>query len=138
MRPAALLALPIALAACIPSNVVADADRAVTRPVAQLAWTEPVPAALAGLYESVDVRGEAAQAMQKVYYWFAASGDFTGAALVLVDGVPQFQTLVGRYRIAQDQLWLGADSEPVTLRAARGHVRFTSPEGDLVLRRVGD
>ena len=134
------VAFPLALSACIPSNVVAADDRAVTTTSADLAWTDPVPARLAGLYESVSIRGDAAAAMQKAYYWFAADGIFTGAALVRGDGesTPQFQTLGGTYRIAQDQLWLGEDSEPATLRAARGHVRLTSAEGDLVLRRVGD
>ncbi len=139
---ATLVAFPLALSACIPSNVVAADDRAVTSTTADLAWTDPVPPKLTGLYESVSIRGDAAAAMQKAYYWFAADGTFTGAALVLGGGdsanTPQFQTLGGTYRIAQDQLWLGEDSEPATLRAAHGHVRLTSAEGDLVLRRVGD
>jgi hypothetical protein len=137
-RRAVCLALLGPATGCIPSNVIAADARAVATPVANLEWTDPVPTSLGGLYESVDIRGEAAQALQKVYYWFSSGGEFTGAALVLVDGAPEFQTLRGRYRITPEGLVLGDDVPAMTLRAARGHLRLNSPDGDLILRRVGD
>lgn len=144
MRRGAVPALAAGLAAltlpsgCIPSNVVAEQDRAVVVPAAALRWEEPLPSALAGLYESVAITGEIAAAMLEVYYWFDAGGEFTGAALVLVDGSPRFQTLAGRYRIADGRIWLGEVEEPAALAAAAGHVRFSSGEGTLVLRLAGD
>jgi hypothetical protein len=126
------------LPACIPSNVVAEADRAVLTPTTQLQWNAPRPTALAGLYESVTITGDIAQAMWRVWYQFAADGAFSGAALVLADGQPQFQTLTGRYRIDGDRLQLGEDTEPAALAAAKDHLKLESAEGTIVLRKVGD
>jgi hypothetical protein len=123
---------------CVPSNVVAADERAVAMPSDKLAWDAALPAGLTGLYESVSIRGDAAQSLLKVYYWFAASGEFTGAALVLVDGVRQFQTLAGRYRIDAGSILLGDDSAPAALLAAKDHLRLTSADGEVTLRRVGD
>jgi hypothetical protein len=139
MRSAvALVAAGLLANGCIPSNVVAEQDRAVALPAAALAWDEPVPTALAGLYESVAITGDAAQAMVKVYYWFDGGGAFTGAALVREGAEPRFQTLSGRYRIAEGRIWLGEDTEPATLAAAKDHLRLASADGNVVLRRVGD
>jgi len=126
------------VAACIPSNVVAAEEREVAPAVETLAFTEPMPQVLSGLYESVSIDGDIAASMWKVYYHFAPGGDFSGAALVLVDGQPQFQTLSGRYRIGDDRISLGEDNEPALLAAAKDHLRITSSDGSIVLRRVGD
>ncbi|MEZ5962942.1 MAG: hypothetical protein R3F56_03755 [Planctomycetota bacterium] len=124
--------------ACIPSNVVAEEQRAVAVPTSALTWSEPLPATLSGLYESVLIAGDIAQAMWKVYYHFSPDGDFSGAALVVIDGKPQFQTLTGRYRIGDASIQLGDDNEAATLAAARDHIRLTSAEGSIVLRRVAE
>lgn len=133
-----LLAVGVLPSACIPSNVVAEEQRAVAAPATALEWTEPPPGTLVGLYESVLITGDVAQAMWKVYYHFRGSGEFSGAALVLVDGEPRFQTLAGLYTIQGGSIVLGDGNEPATLAAAKDHLRFTSADGSIVLRRVGE
>ncbi len=123
---------------CIPSNVVAAEDRAIAAAPARLTFDAPVPATLEGLYESVQIDGAIAHAMWKVYYHFATGGRFTGAALVLENGLPTFQTLAGEYRIADGRITLGVDAEPASLAAAPGHVRMSTDDGQIVFRRVGD
>lgn len=132
------LALALAPTACIPSNVVAEGDRAVAAKPVELKWDAPLPRQLDGLYEAVTITGDIAQAMWRAWYQFAGDGEFSGAALVLVDGRPQFQTLTGRYRIDGAKLQLGDDSEPAEWAAAEGHIKISSAEGTLVLRKVKD
>jgi hypothetical protein len=139
-RRNALAALALAASAlasaCIPSNVVAEEDRAVAIPAAQLVWDAPVPDRLAGLYESVRIEGAIAQGMRQVWYWFEPSGAFTGAALVQQEAGPRFETLAGSYRIAGGRLWLGDSEEPALLSAAPGYLRLASTDGTIVLRGV--
>lgn len=132
---ALILGLPIG---CIPSNVIAEEQRAVVSRPEELAWTAELPPSLSGLYESIRIEGEIAQAMWKVYYHFAATGDFTGAALILDVGEPAFQTLSGRYSLAEGRLRLGEAAEPAVLETAPGHLRISTADGTIVLRRAGD
>lgn len=129
------LGLPIG---CIPSNVIAAEQRAVVSRPEEMAWTAELPASLSGLYESVRIDGEIAQAMWKVYYHFAPTGTFTGAALILDAGEPAFQTLSGRYALAEGTLRLGEDAEPAKLETAPDHLRVSTADGAIVLRRAGD
>jgi hypothetical protein len=43
-----------------------------------------------------------------------------------------------RARIRGDRIWLGEGEEPALLAAAADHIRLTSADGTLVLRRCGD
>lgn len=126
--------LLLPLAGCIPSNVVARDDRMVVTRVADLRF-EPAPALqLDGLFESVEITGDAAVSLQKVYYLFRADGTYTAAALAAVDGVPSFQTLSGTWATTAAGLVLDG-AEPVQLELAPEHLRITAPNGALVLRR---
>ncbi|MEO6595913.1 MAG: hypothetical protein ABIP94_14265 [Planctomycetota bacterium] len=119
---------------CIASNVVATQDRAVVCDAADLAFEPVGSVVLEGLYESIDIRGEAAVSLRKVYYLFAADGTYTAAALTEVDGVPSFQTLNGVWDSTSAGLALDGRA-PVLLERAPEHLRLTAPKGVLVLRR---
>lgn len=132
--------LPLALTAlasfggCIASNVVATEDRMVTRPVAEIVF-QPAPAlVLDGLFESIEITGDAAVALRKIYYLFAPDGSYTAAALGDVDGVATFQTLNGTWVTSAAGLSLDG-AEPVLLEQAPEHLRFTAPTGTVVLRK---
>jgi hypothetical protein len=129
-----LLAGFVALAGCIPSNVVARKDRMVVTDVADLKF-EPAPGlALAGLFESVEITGDAALALRKVWYLFRADGTCSAAALAEQDGTLRFQTRDGTWVSSAAGLSLDGAS-PVLLEKAEGHLRITTPDGALVLRQ---
>ena len=128
-----LFAFASAWPGCIASNVVATGDRLVATPVAELKF-EPAPGLpLQGLYESVEIRGDAAVSLRKVYYLFAAGGTYTAAALTEVDGTPAFQTLNGTWQTNAAGLALDG-RPPVLLEQAPLHLRITADNGVLVLR----
>lgn len=131
---AALWLVPPTLGGCIPSNVVAKQDRMVEAPLAELQFVPGDAARLAGFYESVQITGDAAVSLRKVFYWFDEGGTYTAAALVDgPDGV-EFQTLVGTWRATAEGLVLDdADAVPVTV--ADEHVRLATASGELTLRR---
>lgn len=119
---------------CIASNVVARNERLVVPTVAELQFSPAPSLPLAGLYESVEITGDAAAALRKVYYLFAADGYYTAAALTEQDGKPGFQTLNGAWTTSAAGLSLDG-AEPVLLEQAPDHLRITAPTGVLVLRR---
>jgi hypothetical protein len=128
-----LLVFASAWPGCIASNVVAAGDRLVLPATADLQF-EPAPGLpLQGLYESVEIRGDAALSLRKVYYLFAAGGTYTAAALTEVDGVPSFQTLNGTWQSTAAGLSLD-ERPPVLLEQAPLHLRITADNGVLVLR----
>lgn len=139
-RPDPLVAVAWLLVAslpggCIASNVVAPRDRMVAAPdLDALPFVAAPELVLDGLYESVDLRGDAAQSLRRIYYHFAADGTYTAAALTERDGDLFFQSLRGTWRNSPDGLSLdGAD--PVRIERADDYVRLTAPTGTLVLQR---
>lgn len=123
-----------ALPGCIASNVVAAKDRQVAVAAEELPWQPATSAILDGLYESIEVCGDAATTLRKVYYVFQPDGSYTGAALVEADGAFRFQTLVGTWRVVDGGLSL--DEGPVVrVDTAPEHLRITAANGVLVLRR---
>ena len=142
VRASALL-LALAAHGCIASNVVAEQDRMVAAEAGPLAWQPATELALSGYYESVDVRGEVAASLRRVYYHFRPSdedpdgentGRYAGAALIANGDALEFQTLNGRWHNGPDGLVLD-DNAPVVLEQAADHLRITAPNGVLVLRR---
>ena len=133
----AVLAALLLVPCCIGSNVVATADRAVVAKdaLATTVWTAAAAADFHGLFESIEVRGEAALSLRKVYYWFQASGRYSGAALVEQDDGVAFQTLSGTWTLAPDGLHLDG-SEALSAEVAPELLRIAVPGGTLVLRRV--
>lgn len=122
------------LAGCIASNVVAPEQRLVVTDIGELAFAPAPDLVLDGLYESVDVRGDAAQSLRKVYYLFAAKGSYTAAALTEAGGAFAFQTLDGTWQNGPEGLVLDG-REPVLLEQASGHLRLTASAGSLVMVR---
>lgn len=125
------------LSACIASNVVAPEHRLVVADaadVARLDWGPADANALEGWFESVDLHGDAAASLRKIFYVFQRDGTYTGAALADVDGRLAFQTLSGTWSVAPDGLVLDG-AAPVRCEAAAGHVRVTDANGVVVLRR---
>ena len=130
----AVLAAPL-LAGCIASNVVAREDRATAPPRAELALEAGPPERLEGLWESVEIRGEAAAHLARILYLFEARGRYTAAALVLGPEGATFQTLEGTWSVRETRLVLD-DAEPVELRHGQGHVLIDAPTGSVLLRSV--
>jgi hypothetical protein len=120
---------------CIASNVVAPEQRLVSRNPAALPFAVPAAAQLDGLYESIEISGDAAVSLRKVYYCFGRDGVYTAAALTEAEGVQSFQTLNGSWAFGARGLSLD-QAEPVLLEAANDHLRLTAASGVLVLRRV--
>ena len=74
--------------------------------------------------------------MWKIYYYFAADGRFTGAALIVGTLGPTFQVLEGRWALSEGKLSLGPDSEPATVHKSGDLLRLTTVDGRVVLKRV--
>lgn len=126
--------LAVVPAGCIASSVVAPEQRMVVADPAQLAWTPATIAAFDGLYESVDIRGDAAVSLRRIWYVFLGGGAYTGAALADVDGQLAFQTLNGTWSLTPTGLVLDGQ-EAVPCEVADGHLRLTAPGGVVVLAR---
>lgn len=118
---------------CIASNVVATGDRLVAQPVENLAFVPAPGLPLTGLYESVEISGDAAVSLRKVWYLFLADGTYTAAALTETSTGPRFQTLNGTWTATAAGLSLDA-AQAAPIEQAPGHVRITAKNGVLVLR----
>lgn len=128
--------LALALApACITPSVVDSSGRQVEVKAEQLAWRPATAADLSGLFESVAIEGEAAAALWRAYYHFAADGTYTGAALVIGGANPEFQTLSGSWRLEGGLLDLG-DGIPILVSAAEQLLRMESEGGVATFRRA--
>jgi hypothetical protein len=132
-----LLAAGCALlaSACIASSVVESSGRAVAPASVELDWRPARGEDLRGLFESVSIEGEAAASLWRVLYVFAEDGSYSGAALVLGAGNPEFQTLSGRWALVGDDLDLG-DGQTVRASVAADHLKLESAGGIAILRRV--
>ena len=131
---AAAALLLVSLTGCIASNVVAKEDRQVAAPLQELAFAPAPGLQFDGLYESVDVTGDAAVSLRRVFYLFRPDGSYTAAALVEGPDGASFQTLDGTW--SSDDRGLSLDGgEPVPLDRAGDHVRLSAPNGAVVLRR---
>lgn len=135
MRRLPLLLAPAWLCACIAPSVVESSGRAVQVEHAALDWHPAEPAELSGLFESIAIEGEAAASLWRVQYHFSRNGSWTGAALVIGDAEPQFQTLSGSWTLERGNLDLG-DGVPLRAEVAPEHMRLTFEGGSVVLRRA--
>lgn len=139
MRASALLAAGTALlmSSCIASNVVATKDRAVVEKdaLADVVWAKATATDFHGLLETIDIRGDAALSLQKVYYWFESDGRYSGAALVEQDDGVAFQTLSGTWSLLADGLHLDG-GEALAAEVAPDLLRIAVPGGTLTLRRT--
>lgn len=134
-RLAPALAAWIGAAGCITPSVLDESKRAVDVPLASLVWTAARAEDLRGLFESVAIEGDAAAGMAKVLYHFDTSGSYTGAALLIGGETPQFQTLSGRWTLAESGLDLG-DGTIVRAQIAGDYLRLSSEGGVATLRRA--
>lgn len=134
LRASALAAAALAPLGCIASSVVAPEQRMVASDPAQLAFVPADAAAIPGFHESVDIRGDAAVALRRIWYLFLADGTYTGAALAEAEGRPSFQTLNGTWSFAADGLVLDGQP-PVPCEMAPGHLRLSAPNGAVVLKK---
>lgn len=141
MRSEALgVLLALSAGSCIAPSVVSSSGRAVQEAPEALNWTPASADDLVGLFESVAIEGPDAQALARVLYHFtlesgATGGVYTGAALVVGDGAPQFQTLGGTWRVLEGRLELdGVDAARVLMAGER--LRLESEAGAIVLRKA--
>jgi hypothetical protein len=121
--------------ACIAPSVVASSGRAVQPHMTELEWRATQPQDLHGLFESIAIEGEVAAALWKIYYVFDAAGTYSGAALVLGDGAPHFQTLSGSWTLDGQTLDLGA-GQAMQVASAQDHLKLANDQGVAILRRV--
>lgn len=139
MRASAAFAIGAALLlpSCIASNVVATEDRAVVEKdaLADVVWSRATAPDFRGLVETIDIRGDAALSLQKVYYWFQSDGRYSGAALVEQDDGVAFQTLSGTWSVENDGLHLDG-GEALVAEVAPDLLRIAVPGGTLTLRRT--
>ena len=125
----------MAVAACIQSNVVAPTERMVVESESVPTFVPATAADVVGFHESIDIQGDAAVSLRKVYYLFSDDGSYTGAALVDDGERRTFQTLTGTWKLAPEGLVL--DDQPAApCDAAPGQLRLTAPTGVLRLRRA--
>ncbi len=124
------------LAGCYASNVV-DVDMRAVRAdttLADVAWRKAGIEDLRGLFESVEVQGDAAISLRRVYYLFEP-GRYTGAALIEGEQGLEFQTLAGAWSLDADGLRLD-DGESFAADASSGMLRLQPPGGSIILRSV--
>jgi hypothetical protein len=130
------LAGALLAAACARGGALEPAARGVAPVVEEARTWRPAEARdLTGLFESRAIEGEAAGALWKVYYHFAVNGSYTGAALVIGGAQPEFQTLAGRWTLADGVLDLG-QGERLAARVAGDELELESPGGRARLVRV--
>ncbi len=127
--------LALALSSCVGSGTLPQSDRSVPPAVAELTWLAASAADLEGLYESVEVSGEAAGGLLKIYYCFNADRTYTGAALTTGVGHAEFTTLSGAWELVDGDLRLDA-SERVAASMSDGRLRLESEHGTAVFERV--
>ena len=140
MRSSALLAV-LAWTGCITPSVIESSGRVVELAPKNVAWRPALPADLRGLFQSESIEGEAAAVLQQVLYYFAADGRFSGAALVLGEQGPEFQTLGGTFTLHLDQLDLDldfGDGSLARVTATEDRLRLESEGNVVILRRVGE
>ena len=128
------LGFALLLSACIGSNVVAVEQREVGSALDGLTFRPVAMPQLDGFYESVDIRGDAAVSLRRIYYVFDPRGSYTAAALTEVEGALQFQTLNGTWSASAAGLSLDGQA-PVACETAPEHVRLAAPNGVVVLRQ---
>jgi hypothetical protein len=129
-----LLLLVALMPACIAPSVVDSTGRDVEAVDIALEWRPATNEDFDGFFESTSIEGEAAASLGRIYYHFARRGTYTGAALVIGEGEPTFQTLTGQWTLAASGLDLG-DGVYVRASAAQGHLRLASEGGVVTLER---
>jgi hypothetical protein len=134
LRALALAAGAVLPIGCIASNVLAPQQRLVAGDPEQLPWFAADAAAIDGLFESIDIRGDAAVSLRRIWYVFARDGTYTGAALAENDGTLAFQTLSGTWSLTADGLVLDGQTA-VACESAVGHLRLSAPNGVVVLKK---
>lgn len=124
------------LPSCIASNLLDSNQRMLQPTPVEREWNPPSPTDVEGQFESVQITGEVAGSVLKIYYYFAPDGRFSGAALVVGASGPTFQVLEGRWTLSDGKLSLGPDSEPADLHKSGDALRLTTTDGCVVLKRV--
>ena len=126
----------LALSGCIAPSVVESSGRAVADSKPALEWHPAAAADLAGPFESESIEGEAAGALLKLYYHFAPDGRYSGAALVVGDEGPAFQTLTGTFTLDDGSSIDLGDGALARISVAGERLRLESEGNVIVLRRV--
>ncbi len=133
--------LLVLILACTPVSCIADsvldeharASAPEEQPI--LPWVPASPPDLLGGWESDGIEGEVAGLVWKIDYYFSDDGSYTGAALVLADPDPQFQTLTGTWSLDSGALTLNSDA-PVPAWIASDRMKLDGPTGTVTFRRV--
>jgi hypothetical protein len=126
---------------CIAPSVVDSSGRAVEAAPTPLNWAPAQADQLDGLFESLSIEGDAAQSLWRVSYHFvrtraeAATGTYSGAALVIGGASPQFQTLSGEWSLSNGRLEF-SDGSGAQVFASGEWLKLASDGGAVVLRKA--
>lgn len=134
MRAFLLCALLVPCASCISSSQLDPALRSVEQVREERVWRPAVQEDLDGLFRTIEVEGALGAVLREAHYWFGRDGRFSGAALIVVPA-PTFQTLDGRWSLADGRLSLGAEAEPARAEVSDELLRLSGAEGVIVLER---
>ena len=137
-RAVVLAFVALGTASCIPSNVVARENRAVStdsfeQEVPGKPWGAPTRESLPGFWRSIRVTGEVAASLAEISYAFGKSGSYSGAALSYGVDHPSFETLSGIWSLEADGLHL--DGQAVRCRMREGLLEFAAEAGTVYLTR---
>ena len=135
LAPGALAAALLVLSACTASKPLDPKDRAAAPPPEAVAWHPATREDILGYFESERIAGEAAGALRRAFYAFAADGSYSGAALVQEGSHATFQVLSGRWTLTGQTLSLGEGSTPAKASAAPDRLRLESEGSTAYFRR---
>ena len=127
--------LALALSSCVASGMLPQSHRSVAAERADDAWLAASSTDLEGLYESIDVSGEAAGGLLKIYYCFNADHTYTGAALTTGIEHAEFTTLSGAWELVDGDLRLDS-TERLSASVSDGRLRLENERGTAVFEKV--
>lgn len=128
------LAVLFAQAACITPSVLDPADRTPRTGLEERSWNTALESDIAGTYVSEQLSGQLAVVLRMVIYRFEANGTYTGAAL-LDDDPPHFEVISGSWSLDEASMQLDDGPAAQAQVDRTGALRFSGPDGTVVLRR---
>ena len=111
-------------------------ERFVREAVSTAEWRPATKADIRGSFEMTSVHGDAARAVLRISYYFEASGHFTGAALIVQNGGPEYQTIAGSWHLEDGKLDLSRDCEAAEATIAGDRLRLQTKLGTAILVRA--
>jgi hypothetical protein len=135
MRAEGWLALALASASCASAGPLPADRRAVSYEEVERSWSAAAPSDLHGVFESVEITGDAAGALLRIYYCFNADRTYSGAALTTGAEHSEFTTLGGSWELVGGELVLDG-GERLSASVSGDRLKLENDRGRAVLRRA--